>query len=334
MRVLATGGAGYVGSNVVRALLRAGHEVTVLDNFSRGHRSFVERLGVPVIECDLRDAAGTDKALARGWDAVMHFAALAIVPESCEKPELYWDVNVRGGLNLLDAMRKAGVRRLVASSTAAVYGEPPVELIDEGQVCRPVNPYGQTKLAFEMMLEREARAFGLRALALRYFNVVGASSEGDLGDCHEPETHLVPNLIRAIGDGEEFRVQGTDFPTRDGSCLRDFVHVEDLARAHVLGLEKLDGFERDSTALNVGTGRGHTVLEVVAAAEQVLGRKARVVRAPRRTGDPPALVAAVGVAEKVLGWRASKGIEAGIEGESRFLATSLRAFTKRAVPPS
>jgi UDP-glucose-4-epimerase GalE len=320
VRVLATGGAGYVGSHAVRALRRAGHEVTVLDDLSRGHRSFVETLGVPLIECDLRDAPAVERALARGWDAVLHFAALALVGESCAHPALYWDVNVRGGLVLLEAMRKAGVQRLVVSSTAAVYGEPGVPLIAEGQPREPLNPYGQTKLAFELLLEREARAFGLRSLALRYFNVAGASEEGDLGERHDPETHLLPNLIRAIRTGESFRVLGRDHATRDGTCLRDFVHVEDLARAHVLGLERLGSLEAPVTALNIGTGRGATVLEVVAAAEQVLGRKARLEDAPRRPGDPSSLVADPSLAAKVLGFRATRTLEDAIRSADRFLA--------------
>ena len=327
MRVLATGGAGYVGAHVVRALLRAGHEVTVLDDLSRGHREFVERLHVPLVECDLRDASAVESALARGWDAVLHFAALALVAESCAQPARYWDVNLRGGLVLLEAMRKAGVRRLVTSSTAAVYGEPGVPLIDERQPRAPVNPYGQTKLAFELALEREARAFGLRSLALRYFNVAGASDEGDLGERHEPETHLVPNLIRAIRRGEGFRIHGRDHATRDGSCLRDFVHVEDLARAHVLGLERLDSLLLDPrtapvAALNVGTGRGATVLEVVATAERVLGKAARVENAPRRPGDPAALVADPALAEKVLGFRATRPLEDAIRSADHFLTSS------------
>jgi len=228
-------------------------------------------------------------------------------------------VNVRGGLVLLEAMRKAKVARLVVSSTAAVYGEPGVPLIGESAPRAPVNPYGQTKLAFELLLEREARAFGLRALALRYFNVAGASDEGDLGERHEPETHLVPNLIRAIRTGETFRIQGRDHATRDGTCLRDYVHVEDLARAHVLGLERLDSLEAPVTALNVGTGRGATVLEVIAAAEKALEKPARLENGPRRAGDPAALVADPGLAGKVLGFRAERPLEDAIRSADRFL---------------
>jgi UDP-arabinose 4-epimerase len=318
VRVLATGGAGFVGSHAVRALQRAGHEVAILDDLSRGHRETVERLGVPLFECDLRDAGKVEAALARGWDAVLHFAALAVVPESCEKAPLYWDVNVRGGLVLLEAMRKARVSRLVVSSTAAVYGQPPRTPIPETEPRAPVNPYGQTKLAFELLLEREARAFGLRSLALRYFNVAGASREGDLGEKHDPETHLVPRLVRAIRSGEPFAVQGRDHATRDGTCLRDFVHVEDLARAHVLALEKLDAV--DVPAVNVGTGRGATVLEVVATAEQALGKKARLEDRPRRAGDPAALVADPSLAAKVLGFRTELSLEDAIRSVDRFLA--------------
>jgi UDP-glucose-4-epimerase GalE len=231
MRVLATGGAGYVGSHCVRALRRAGHEVEILDDLSRGHRPFAERLAVPLHVADLRDLAATEKVLRRGYDAVVHFAALALVQESVEKPAPYWDVNLRGGLNLLAAMRRSGVSRLVVSSTAAVYGEPAATPIPEDAPHAPVNPYGATKLALEFALRAEANATGLRYLALRYFNASGASDEGDLGERHDPETHLIPNLIRAAKKKSPFLVYGKDHATRDGSCLRDFIHVEDLASA-------------------------------------------------------------------------------------------------------
>src|SRR5581483_2498788 len=225
MRVLATGGAGFVGSHCVRALRRAGHEVEILDDLSRGHREFAERVGTPLHVADLRDLEATERVLRRGWDAVVHFAALALVPESVERPGPYWDVNLAGGLNLLAAMRRAGVSRLVVSSTAAVYGEPLATPIPEDSPRAPVNPYGATKLAFELAMRAEANATGLRYLALRYFNAAGASDEGDLGERHDPETHLIPNLIRAAKGRRPFQVCGRDHPTRDGSCLRDFIHV-------------------------------------------------------------------------------------------------------------
>lgn len=318
MRVLATGGAGYVGSHCVRALVRAGHEVEILDDLSRGHREFAERLKTPIHEADLRDLAATEKVLRRGYDAVLHFAALALVPESVEKPAPYWDVNLRGGLNLLAAMRRSGVMRLVVSSTAAVYGEPLATPIPEDAPHAPVNPYGATKLAFELALRAEANATGLRYLALRYFNAAGASDEGDLGERHDPETHLIPNLIRAAKKKEPFLVHGRDHATRDGSCLRDFIHVEDLARAHVLALEQLD--RAGERALNLGTGTGDTVLEVVAAAERVLGARIELVDRPRRPGDPSSLVADPSRAAKVLGFKAERTLEDSIRSAARFLS--------------
>ncbi len=317
MRVLATGGAGYVGSHCVRALRRAGHEVEVLDDLSRGHREFAAKLGVPLHVADLRDLEATEKVLARGWDAVLHFAAFALVGESVARPAVYWDVNLKGGLNLLAAMRRAGVRRLVLSSTGAVYGEPHTTPTPEDNPLAPVNPYGATKLALEFALRAEANASGLRFVALRYFNAAGASDEGDLGERHDPETHLIPNLIRAAKKKAPFELNGRDHATRDGSCLRDFIHVEDLARAHVLALEKLDGL-RDR-ALNLGTGRGDTVLEVVAAAERVLGTKIAVEARPRRPGDPSNLVADPSRAATVLGFKTERTLEDSIRSAARFL---------------
>jgi UDP-glucose-4-epimerase GalE len=316
VKVLATGGAGYVGSHVVRALRRAGHEVAILDSLARGHRAFIERLQVPLFEADLRDAPAVERAFAQGWDAVLHFAGLTLVSESMERPELYWDVNVRGGFVLLEAMRKARVSRLVVSSSAAVYGEPSVSPIPESAPKAPSNPYGQTKLAFEIALEREAHAFELRSLALRYFNAVGASDEGDLGEDHEPETHLLPNLLRAALRGETFQLYGRDLPTRDGTCLRDFVHVEDLARAHVVALEKLETIS--DRALNLGTGTGTTVLEAVRATERALGKTVMIADRPRRPGDPVSLVADPSRAAAVLGFRATRSLEDAIRSQARF----------------
>jgi UDP-arabinose 4-epimerase len=318
MRVLATGGAGYVGSHCVRALQRAGHDVEILDDLSRGHREFAERLKAPLHVCDLRDLAATERVLAKGWDAVVHFAAFALVGESVAKPELYWDVNFRGGLNLLAAMRKAGVKRIVVSSTAAVYGEPLAVPISEDSPRAPVNPYGATKLAFEYALRAEANATGLRWLALRYFNAVGASDAGDLGERHEPETHLIPNVLRAARKDEPFQLYGRDHATRDGSCLRDFIHVEDLGRAHVLALEKVD--TTHERALNLGTGSGQTVLEVLAAAERVLQKKIRLEERPRRPGDPAALVADPSRAAKALGFKTERSLDDAIRSAERFLA--------------
>jgi UDP-glucose-4-epimerase GalE len=318
MRVLATGGAGYVGSHCCRALKRAGHEVEILDDLSRGHREFAAKLDAPLHVADLRDALATEKVLRRGYDAVMHFAAFALVGESVEKPSLYWGVNFQGGLNLLRAMRLAQTKRLVVSSTAAVYGEPRETPIPEDAPHAPCNPYGATKLSLEFALRAEANATGLHYIALRYFNAAGASDEGDLGERHDPETHLIPRLVTAARRGEAFTLYGSDHATRDGSCLRDFVHVEDLARAHVRALEKLD--QLPERALNLGTGTGQTVLEVVTAAERVLGKKIAIDRRPRRPGDPAVLVADASRAERFLGWKAERTLEDSIRSAERFLA--------------
>src|SRR5215217_2820603 len=236
MKLLVTGGAGYIGSVVANQLLERGHEVVVLDDLSRGHRAAVPP-GARFVEVGLADADATRAALAEGFDGVMHFAALSLVAESVEFPERYYRANVVGTLNLLDAMRAAGVPRLVFSSTAATYGEPDVELIDEETPNRPVNAYGNSKLAVDRMLADEARAHGLAAVSLRYFNVAGAS--GPLGEDHSPETHLIPLVLQAAaGKRESVAIFGTDYPTPDGSAVRDFVHVEDLGRAHLLALEK------------------------------------------------------------------------------------------------
>jgi UDP-glucose-4-epimerase GalE len=316
MRVLATGGAGYVGSHCVRALRRAGHDVSVLDDLSRGNRFAIERLKVPLHEVDLRNPRALETVLALGWDAVLHFGAVALVQESVERPGFYWDVNFQGGLNLLAAMRRSGVKRLVVSSTAAVYGEPRETPIREDSPRAPVNAYGATKLAFEDALVAESNATGLRSLALRYFNAAGASDEGDLGERHDPETHLIPRLVQAVKRGEPFSIFGRDHATRDGTCLRDFIHVEDLARAHVLALEKLD--RTHEKALNLGSGSGQTVLEVVATAEKLLGKKVSVQDKPRRPGDPAILLADTSRAERALGFRAERTLEDSIRSAARF----------------
>lgn len=300
MKILVAGGAGYIGSHMCRLLAQAGHECHVLDNLSTGHRAAV-RWG-ELHEVNLLNAAGLEQCLARiKPDAVMHFAALSIVPESVREPAAYYANNVLGTLNLLNAMRVAGVKRLVFSSTAAVYGEPQSVPLDEQHPLRPLNAYGATKLAAERMIADFCTAYGLRAMALRYFNAAGAEAADGIGESHHPETHLVPNLLKGAVAGQPASIFGTDYPTRDGTCVRDYVHVTDLCRAHLLALQALETRE-GFNAVNLGTGSGYTVREIVAAASAVVGRPIAVTEAPRRAGDPAVLVASNQKAREQLGW--------------------------------
>jgi len=305
MKLLVTGGAGYIGSIVAQQLLEAGHEVVVLDNLSRGHRAAVPE-GARLLEVDLLDEPATRAALADGFDGVMHFAALALVAESVAHPERYHRGNHVGALNLLDAMRDAGVRRLVFSSTCAVYGEPERVPMREDIPAAPVNAYGNSKLAIDRMIGDECRAHGLAAASLRYFNVAGA--HGDLGEDHEPETHLIPLVLRAAaGVADHVKVFGTDYPTRDGTAVRDYIHVEDLGRAHAMALEAAQPGRH--AIYNLGTGDGYTVKEVVDTARRVTGREIRAVEEPRRPGDPPELVASSDRIRDELAWVPEKSLE-------------------------
>jgi UDP-glucose 4-epimerase len=306
MKLLVTGGAGYIGSVVAAQLLDAGHEVVVLDNLERGHPEAIPG-GAALVEADLRDAPAVAAALAPGFDGVLHFAALALVPESVEHPERYWRTNVGGTLNLLDAMRAGRTERLVFSSTCATYGAPDTVPIPEDTPERPTNPYGSSKLAVDRMISDHSAAHGLAATSLRYFNVAGAA--GPHGEDHEPETHIVPNVLRvALGQRAHVDVYGTDYPTPDGTAVRDYIHVEDLAAAHLLAL---DGLQPGRHAiLNLGNGAGFSVKEVVDAARAVTGHEIPTREAPRRPGDPPELVAASERIRAELGWEPRKpGLE-------------------------
>ncbi len=305
MRLLVTGGAGYVGSIVSQRLLERGDEVTVLDSLSRGHRGAVPD-DAEFVQADLLDAEALATVLERGYDGVLHFAALALVAESVAHPERYYRANVVGTLNLLDAMRAAEVRRIVFSSTCATYGEPDRVPISEDEPPKPVNAYGNSKLVVDRMLSDEARAHGLAAVSLRYFNVAGAS--GPLGEDHEPETHLIPLILRAAaGARSHVSVFGTDYPTEDGTAVRDYIHVVDLARGHLLALDKAVPGRHD--IYNLGTGAGYSVRQVIEAVRRVTGREFEVREEPRRPGDPPVLVAANAKAREGLGWEPERSLD-------------------------
>lgn len=300
-RVAVTGGAGYIGSHAVRALVDAGHAVVVIDNLSAGHAQAVPA-GVGLVRADVRDVPAVRQALVdHDADAVMHFAAWLAVGESVAKPLEYYANNVGGTLAVLEAMRDAGVGRFVFSSTCAVYGEPSAVPIAETETTEPINAYGETKLAVERALPHLARAFGLRWMALRYFNAAGAHPDGTIGEDHDPEIHVIPLAIRAATGGAPLRVFGEDYPTPDGTCLRDYIHVCDLAEAHLRALGALER-EAPSTAYNIGTGTPHSVRAVIDTVSRVVGRPVSWTPAPRRPGDPAVLYAASDRARRELGW--------------------------------
>jgi len=303
MRLLVTGGAGYIGSIVVRQLARDGHEVVVFDNLTQGHRAAVPP-EMRLVVADLLDPEALEGLLHEGFDAVLHFAALALVAESVSHPERYYRTNVGGTLNLLEAMRNAGVDRLVFSSTCAVYGQPDQVPIPETAPPRPTNAYGASKLAVDEMIGDFCVAYGLRAVSLRYFNVAGAS--GGVGEDHEPETHLIPNILQAaLGIRAAVEIYGTDYPTPDGTAIRDYIHIDHLSAAHLLALGGTAA-SSEHRIFNLGNGSGFSVREVIAAAEQVTGVQIPTAEAPRRPGDPPMLVAASERIRAELGWQPLK----------------------------
>jgi len=300
-RFLVTGGAGFVGSHLVAALLEGGAEVVVLDNLRTGHRDAVPP-GARFVLGDLADAGAIDAVLADGaWDAVFHFAALSLVGDSMQAPMAYFLANVGNGMRLVDACIRHGVRRFVLSSTAALFGLPDQIPIDEAARIDPGSPYGESKWMLERTLLWAERIHGLRSAVLRYFNAAGADPAGRLGEDHRPETHLIPLVIdAALGRRAEVAVFGTDYDTPDGTCIRDYIHVSDLAEAHLRALRLLDS---GSVTFNLGSARGHSVMEVIRAVERVGGRRVPVRLAPRRAGDPPVLVAASGLITRHTGWQ-------------------------------
>jgi UDP-glucose-4-epimerase GalE len=304
MRVLVTGGAGYIGSVIVRRLLGRGHAVVVYDDLSRGHRAAVPS-GAVLVAGDIRDVEGVRAAVRDGrCEAVVHMAALAEVAESVAQPARYREVNVEGTAAVAEAAVAEGAGRLVFSSTAAVYGSPGQVPIDEDDPLHPENPYGETKLAGERLLTQARERGELSFTALRYFNACGA--DGDAGEDHDPESHLVPLALRAARDGDTLTIFGDDYPTSDGTCVRDYVHVADLAEAHIAALEALPAVQG---ALNLGTGTGDSVRRVLDVTEAVTGLPVRRATGPRRAGDPPTLVAGNARAARLLGWRPRRSLQ-------------------------
>ena len=302
MTVLVTGGAGYVGSHTLKELLATGERCVVLDNLVRGHRELA--LSAELVVGDIADSAVVRRVLKDyRVNAVMHFAAFAYVGESVGEPARYYRNNVAGTLNLLDCMREAGVGHLVFSSTCSTYGLPQSNPITEEHPQRPVNPYGASKLMVERMLQDFDAAFGLRSVSLRYFNAAGADPAGEIGEWHEPETHLIPIALQtALGKRKAVEIYGTDYPTADGTCIRDYIHVTDLAQAHIQALQRLRA-GHGSDVFNLGNGAGFSVRNVLETAERVTGRRIPFSAAPRRAGDPDTLVGSAAKAQRVLGWQ-------------------------------
>jgi UDP-glucose-4-epimerase GalE len=328
LNVLVTGGAGYIGSHTAKLLANSGLNPIVYDNFSMGHR-WACQWG-SVVEGDICDVEAVQRAIREHEiDSVIHFAASAYVGESVTNPRKYFYNNVRGSLSLLDAVVETGVRNVVFSSSCATYGVPPRGILTEAAPQLPVNPYGETKLVIEKALKWYAGAYDLNYAALRYFNAAGADKDGEIGEFHDPETHLIPLAIGAVlGTREALQIFGTDYDTRDGTAERDYVHVEDLAAAHLAALRMLRA-DSASFSCNLGTGSGTTVSEVLASLEKITGRPVPAVAATRRRGDPPSLVADARLAASLLGWRAKNTLEDMIDDAFRWQSSRARKWTGR-----
>lgn len=313
--ILVTGGAGYIGSHVVLKLLEeSNREIVVFDNLENGHMSTIEKLksirDFDFVKGDLKNPSDLEKLFQNfNIDSVIHFAAYIRVEESVQNPRKYHSNNLIGTINLLNKMLDYGVKKIVFSSTAAVYGEPKYVPIDENHPKQPINPYGKTKFMVEEILDDYDRAYNLKSIRLRYFNVAGADSKNRIGESHDPETHLIPNILASAADSEKvFNLFGNDYTTKDGTCIRDYVNVEDLASAHISALKYLDK-ENKSDCFNIGTKNGNTVKEVFEVCEKVTSKKIKVKTNPRRDGDPESLVADNTKAEKILNWRPKKTLE-------------------------
>lgn len=309
MNVLVTGGAGYIGSHVVRMLLKQGHSVVVLDSFSRGHIESVPA-DAKLEEVDLLDYENLVSAISKhNIDAVIHFAAFAYVGESVENPGLYYLNNVTGSINLIRALNKNNIKKIVFSSTCSLYGNPGHVPISEDEKLNPINPYAKTKYFIEQVLSDFDASSGMKYAALRYFNAAGADFDAGIGESHEPEPHLIPIVLQvALGKREQVSIFGDDYQTPDGTCIRDYIHVNDLADAHIRALEYLNN-GNDSTIINLGTGNGYSVKEIIESAERVTGKKIKSVIAPRRAGDPAILIADNKKAREVLGWNPKYGLD-------------------------
>jgi UDP-glucose 4-epimerase len=328
MNVLVSGACGYIGSHAVRCLLKTGHHPVALDNLSRGHRASLPA-GVELLQLDVRDTDAVTTALKQNAiDCVMHFAAFIAVGESVDEPLVYYDNNTRGTMSMLQAVHRAGVKRMVFSSTAATYGEPEKMPISEETAQRPINPYGWSKLFSERMLfDHAATNKDFSFAALRYFNVAGSSSDGSIGEDHRPETHLIPVILQAkLGIRDKITIFGEDYPTPDGTCVRDYIHVEDLVEAHVLVAEALSPGRQ--LTYNLAIGRGYSVKEIVDAARDVIG-DFRVEKGPRRPGDPPMLYADASKIERELGWVAKRSDVRGmVESAWRWFQKHPNGYTE------
>ncbi len=301
MNILVCGGAGYIGSHMAKMLSEQGYQVTVFDNFSTGNRWAVK--WGQLFEGDLLSKKDLKKVFERNsFAAVMHFSARSLVGESVKKPELYYQNNVIGTLNLLETMQRAGVKQFIFSSTAATFGNPTSDRIDENHPQQPINPYGWSKLMVEQMLHDLASAGRIDSVSLRYFNAAGADPDGAIGEAHDPETHLIPNVLQSVSGGKQLQVFGTDYPTVDGTCVRDYIHINDLCNAHLLALKYLQTHS-GAHGFNLGNGHGFSILEVLQAAERVTGQTIDYEVEGRRPGDPPTLVADSALAQQELGWR-------------------------------
>lgn len=318
MTILVTGGAGYIGSHCALTLLEKGNDVIIFDNFSTGHRKTVDTLAqygkLKVITGDLQNKNEIKNVFeSNKIDAVIHFAAFSQVAESVTNPQKYYQNNVGGTLNLLEAMLENNVNKIVFSSTAATYGEPKYTPIDENHSQIPINPYGQSKLMIEKIMDDYDKAYGLKSVRLRYFNVAGADSKTRIGEWHEPETHLIPNILKStFGNGQTFKMFGTDYNTKDGTCVRDYINIEDLVKAHILALDYLYN-GGNTECFNLGTNEGNSVREVFATCEQITESKISLEELGRRAGDPATLVADNTKAKNILGWNPHNSLEYSIK---------------------